>query len=116
MGEHGVELIRSMLRFNPSDRISAELILEHPYFDDIKKKGYINTYRQNNQHFAGADKETLDSALKPVPMNELLEKMGESDEHLRKNVSEVMTVRLSFLIHSFLRSSKKSCFIVSRID
>lgn len=94
MGEHGVELIRSMLRFNPSDRISAELILEHPYFDDIKKKGYINTYRQNNQHFAGADKETLDSALKPVPMNELLEKMGESDEHLRKNIiQEVLFYR-----------------------
>lgn len=69
--------------------MTADEALEHPYFDDIKKKGYINTYRQNNQHFQSQDKETLNSALKAVPLNANLEKVGESAEHLRDNVSYI---------------------------
>lgn len=80
--------MKAMLKFNPAERISADEALEHPYFDDIKKKGYINTYRQNNQHFQSQDKETLNSALKAVPLNANLEKVGESAEHLRDNVSD----------------------------
>lgn len=51
-GALGLSLLRSMLKFNPADRISADAALEHPYFDDIKKKGYINTYRTNNHNIS----------------------------------------------------------------
>lgn len=88
-GEHGIHLMKAMLKFNPAERMTADEALEHPYFDDIKKKGYINTYRQNNQHFQSQDKETLNSALKAVPLNANLEKVGESAEHLRDNVSYI---------------------------
>lgn len=86
VGAHGLQLIRAMLRFNPADRITAEDALEHPYFDDIKKKGYINTYRANNQHLF-SESDSLSSALNPIPLNANLEKIGESSEHLRQNVS-----------------------------
>jgi hypothetical protein len=84
-----------MLKFNPDERITAEEALEHPYFDDIKRKGYINTYRQNNQHFFGPQvtsssekeqKEALKEALRPIPLNANLEKIGESSDHIRQNV------------------------------
>jgi serine/threonine protein kinase len=86
IGEHGLQLMLSMLRFNPADRITAEEALEHPYFEDIKRKGYINTYRTNNQHIF-ADNEHIASALKPIPLDANLEKIGESSEYLRQNVS-----------------------------
>lgn len=34
--EHGIELLSSMLRYEPSSRISAKSALQHPYFEDVE--------------------------------------------------------------------------------
>jgi hypothetical protein len=99
-----------MLKFNPDERITAEEALEHPYFDDIKRKGYINTYRQNNQHFFGPQvtsssekeqKEVLKEALRPIPLNANLEKIGESSDHIRQNVRKAILMLLLSLLCLF---------------
>ncbi len=93
-----MDLLMAMLRFNPEARITAEEALEHPYFNEIKQKGYIHAYKANNQHLddnganitatVGADQSTsgLD-ALNPIPLNADLEKISESSENLKRNVS-----------------------------
>lgn len=110
-GALGLSLLRSMLKFNPADRISADAALEHPYFDDIKKKGYINTYRTNNQHLF-SESEQLANALNPIPLKEHLEKIGESQEHLLENVSlfflasrRLLNFSFSFIFIDYSRSS-----------
>ncbi len=85
-----IHLLMSMLRFNPEQRITAAEAVEHPYFNEIKKKGYINSYRQHNAHFS-SDSEGLTlsekAAANPVPLNVNIEKLSESDEYLKQNVS-----------------------------
>ncbi|KAH7554628.1 hypothetical protein ACOSQ2_028086 [Xanthoceras sorbifolium] len=36
----GVDLLSSMLKYNPADRISAKAAMEHPYFDSLDKSQY----------------------------------------------------------------------------
>uniref|UniRef100_A0A3Q7IID4 Protein kinase domain-containing protein n=1 Tax=Solanum lycopersicum TaxID=4081 RepID=A0A3Q7IID4_SOLLC len=37
LGPDGVDLLTKMLKFDPSDRISAKAALDHPYFDSLDK-------------------------------------------------------------------------------
>jgi len=39
--EHGLELLQSMLVYDPSQRISAKAALVHPYFDDLDKESLM---------------------------------------------------------------------------
>jgi serine/threonine protein kinase len=38
----GIDLLSQMLRFEPSQRISAKRALEHPYFDDLDKSQFVS--------------------------------------------------------------------------
>ncbi len=85
-----IDLITQMLQFDPSRRISASAALSHPFFNEIKQKGYLTTYQQNNQHTSDHGPVPLSVALNPVPMNADREKVGESAENLKINVSECL--------------------------
>ncbi|CAL0308610.1 unnamed protein product [Lupinus luteus] len=37
LGPHGVDLLTKMLKYNPAERISAKVALDHPYFDTLDK-------------------------------------------------------------------------------
>lgn len=92
-----ISLLKSLLQFNPELRITAAEAVEHPYFNEIKKKGYINSYRQHNAHFS-SDSEGLSlsekAAANPVPLNANIEKVSESDEYLKQNIiQEVLHYR-----------------------
>jgi cyclin-dependent kinase 1 len=41
LDEHGLELLQSMLVYDPSQRISAKAALLHPYFDDLDKESLM---------------------------------------------------------------------------
>ena len=88
-----LDLLTRLLRFDPAQRISASDALNHPYFEVLKSRDYINAYKAKNQHIF--DDETAvsargtsekDSALKPDPLNVDIEKIGESPENLKRNV------------------------------
>ncbi|KHN38062.1 Cyclin-dependent kinase B1-2, partial [Glycine soja] len=36
----GLDLLTKMLKFNPSERISAKAALDHPYFDSLDKSQF----------------------------------------------------------------------------
>jgi serine/threonine protein kinase len=82
-----LDLLECMLRFDPARRITAAQALEHPFFNEIKQKGYLNSYHNSNQHLSDSGPIPLSVALNPVPMNADKEKIGESSENLKVNVS-----------------------------
>jgi len=94
---HALHLLRTMLNFCPEKRITAAEAVEHPYFNEIKKKGYINSYRHQNAHFA-SDSEGFSlsekAAANPIPLNVNIEKISESQEYLKQNVSCLLLVFL----------------------
>lgn len=105
-----LDLLTKLLRFDPMQRISAAEALSHPYFDVLKTRDYINSYKAKNQHIFDDDvsltqaataatsispasrilqqKQQGELALRPDPMNVDIEKVGESPENLKRNVSE----------------------------
>lgn len=129
-----LDLLTKLLRFDPMQRISAVEALSHPYFDVLKTRDYINSYKAKNQHIFDDDvllsqaaatsispasrilqqKQKGELALRPDPMNVDIEKAGESPENLKRNVSssagggvvvfEGVTYRL-FVYRSFRRCS-----------
>jgi len=91
-----LDLLRSMLVFDPTKRLSARQAMDHPYFDRLKSKDYLNSYRAapRNQHLFDLAGVQAVGALQPVPMNEDIEKVGESTENLKRNiVREVLYYR-----------------------
>ncbi|KAG5000930.1 hypothetical protein GYH30_022026 [Glycine max] len=40
LGPDGLDLLTKMLKFNPSERISAKAALDHPYFDSLDKSQF----------------------------------------------------------------------------
>jgi serine/threonine protein kinase len=103
-----LDLLTKLLRFDPMQRISAAEALSHPYFDVLKTRDYIHSYKAKNQHIFDDDvlltqaaatsispasrilqqKQQGELALRPDPMNVDIEKVGESPENLKRNVSE----------------------------
>jgi mitogen-activated protein kinase 1/3 len=101
-----LDLLTRLLRFDPAQRISAADALNHPYFDVVKSRDYINAYKAKNQHIFDEDlisseispatraKQQSEIALHADPMNVDIEKLGESPEFLRRNiVQEVLYYR-----------------------
>ncbi len=97
MNVHTIDLLTRMLYFDPARRITPSEALQHPYFNEIKQKGYLTAYQQHNQHTFGdhATPVPLSVALNPVPMNADREKVGELPENLKVNVSFSLTLSLS---------------------
>jgi len=52
LDENGYDLLSSMLKYEPSERISAQAALEHPFFDDLELSPIISKkyrrYRRNS--------------------------------------------------------------------
>ena len=111
------DLILSLLKFNPNERISPDEAIRHPYFDEIKKKGYLNSYQNNNQHFQQEDGKPipLSVALNPVPLNVDREKLGEAAENIKINVSAVLLLYFYHMLTVCLfwkcRLSRRCCSI-----
>lgn len=49
LDDNGIDLLRKMLRYDPSKRIHASEALKHPYFDDIDKSAFIELAEDNNE-------------------------------------------------------------------
>lgn len=89
-------MLRSMIQFNPSNRVTTLEALQHPFFDPIKQQGHVDTFRahlmslqqqsKNRAARAGSSAGDVTPTLDPIPMNADIEKMGESEEHLKVNV------------------------------
>lgn len=105
-GTEAVELLTSMLQFNPNKRICADEALNHPFFNTIKEQGHLVNYRKQQQQMQQAHRHRAKRAnsdtmgtdntpsLVPVPMDESIEKMGESAECLKYNIiQEVLIYR-----------------------
>eukprot|EP01032_Pedospumella_encystans_P016967 gene16967-19337_t len=101
-----LELLTEMLQFNPDKRICAEEALKHPFFNTIKEQGHLVNYRKQQQLMQQASRNrakrmnsdttggSATPTLLPVPMDESIEKMGESGECLKYNIiQEVLIYR-----------------------
>lgn len=63
----GLALLRAMLRFDPSQRLTIDAALAHPYLASVRNES----------------KELKASA----PMSDAIESLGEDQDHLHANVS-----------------------------
>lgn len=79
-----INLLESMLKFNPNKRSSAEQCINHPFFSTLKQQSYIKTYKASPTA-AGATGDQYSES--PVPLNVDIEKVGESSANLKQNVS-----------------------------
>ncbi len=75
--DSALELLRSLLQFNPNHRATAHQAMQHPYFKNMMRHSYLDA--------ASSGRET--SRLVAVPLNPDMEKRSESEENLRANVS-----------------------------
>lgn len=74
-----LHLLTSLLQFDPNRRISAAAALDHKYFKPLLEQGYLEDYEG--------------SALHPTrPLNVDIEKIAESSDHLRNNVSSTVEI------------------------
>uniref|UniRef100_A0A8C6NU18 cyclin-dependent kinase n=1 Tax=Nothobranchius furzeri TaxID=105023 RepID=A0A8C6NU18_NOTFU len=49
-----LSLMKSCLRMDPSERLTCEQLLQHPYFDSLREK-CESTSREQNRHYLGLD-------------------------------------------------------------
>ena len=90
-----IDLLVSMLHFDPSKRITAESALEHPFFATLSEQDYMVNYKSRHQTLKSDNSDSNNSLsdsspdykLTPIPMNVDIEKISESREHLEENVS-----------------------------
>eukprot|EP01038_Epipyxis_sp_PR26KG_P005366 gene5366-7442_t len=78
VNRHAIDLLASLLKFNPNERISADQAVNHVYFQSILGQEYIKAYQEKNP--------LTTASTRPMPMNADIEKMGESEEYLKKNI------------------------------
>ena len=64
----GIQMLRSMLRFDPAQRLTVDAALSHPYLSAVRNES----------------KETVAAA----PMSDTIESVGEDQDHLHANVSD----------------------------
>lgn len=99
-----IDLLQSMLHFDPNKRITAEESLNHPFFACVNNMEFIQEYQRkyNSTHNSTVSVDTnamraMDTedtepvANGPVPMNDDMEKIAEDRTHLKGNIiKEVM--------------------------
>lgn len=93
-GNGAVDLLKQLIKFNPNERITAAHALDHPYFDNIRKKGYVDLYRNYvnsyNSHMANRQKVegVTDTAIQSQLMT--LEQMTENKSIINGHVSNLL--------------------------
>jgi serine/threonine protein kinase len=99
-----IALLQEMLHFNPEKRISCKEALNHPFFDEIKTQGHLDTFKasqlqaQRSAKKRAARSNSIASAMSsadsfsPIPLNEDIEKRGESAQHLKQNIIEEVLI------------------------
>lgn len=93
--DKALELLRSLLQFNPHSRETAANAIQHPYFKNMKRHSYMEHYStpltsQNNS--ASND----DVHFRPNPLNGETEKMCENETNLKFNIiQEILSYRRS---------------------
>lgn len=98
MEHSAIDLLSSLLQFNPNNRLTADQALNHPYFKGMTRRTYLEGFKPRSEEYdieakgsngsGGESKFSPHTGLTPVPMNADIEKVGESEEHLRYNVSD----------------------------
>ncbi|RYG65388.1 hypothetical protein EON64_12015 [archaeon] len=116
--EDGLDLLRSLLQFNPNKRIECEVALEHPFFDRIKDQGYIPGYKKRDEekdderreqknreeHSPAASSESSGSSRRgvrdacPFPLSVEKERVRESQLNIKYNVRCLTTYCSAILV------------------
>jgi serine/threonine protein kinase len=87
-----LDLLLSFLKFDPTSRVTADDAMGHPYFDRIKRQGYLQTKSEMDSNDSTESNSTDDSSesssylcLHPFDSNE--ERSRELHANLDRNVS-----------------------------
>jgi hypothetical protein len=94
-----IELLDSMLQFDPNDRVDPEIALSHSYFDSIKTQGYVSghpnmasssdeTSKEDFRNSFSSDSVSCDGFLSQN-LKYHSEKVKESALNIRRNVSRI---------------------------
>ncbi len=74
-----------MLAFDPSNRITIQQALDHPFFDELKTKAYFSGFANKA---AAAQNNTSPTGM---------EQIDDSPEHFFRNVSRLIAPILEFI-------------------
>lgn len=87
--DRALDLLRSMLQFDPHRRISTTAALAHPYFTTLKAQEYVQAQQSiNSQYRRGSPSSKGGSRLHLPPVLDAAdEKARESSEYLKQSVS-----------------------------
>lgn len=96
-----LNLLRSMLEFNPKYRNPASNAMTHPYFKTLIRHSYIDNFIRDasNNNMMGDVVPTLESLMSPTPMSPDEEKTAERMENLQSNVSHLLFCVVMFVVN-----------------
>ena len=80
----GLDMLRAMLRFDPSQRLTVAQALAHPYLASVRNES----------------KETVAS----TPMSDTIESVGEDQDHLHANVSREVALFCGYIVVTIILS------------